>query len=442
MGPAIGNRRSIPSPTRSSTGSCRHDRADGQDPGPGSKLPAVRGDRPVPGNRPRSTSSPPPPTSAASSPTSRSSGVTSSTRGPTDPGPPWKNGAREGSTAPPRPPLHPAGERRAEGSATFVPEPSGADPLKAVNVHLDTLSARAASLVADLKRHQDEQSLFSRYDSVLKVLAPLIGMVRESRELEVHGADPFLEGGRAVGDPPGGRALPPDGRPVRDPLSRGGQGYAGRAAHLPGGKGRGSASLLWRRTSASLRLPASVRKNRSRRLSRIIAAQAGRASAAIREIEASLAGMSREWRGHAPRASPVAREPDRSGSAASGSFLRDPCDVSCFHGWVPERRVGGGLRKGNRGGVRGPRESSSGSPSRRRRRRRSRRPAQPPAVRPFEIFTRVLPLPRYGTIDPTPLVAFFFPLFYGVIIGGHRVRPPSPGDRPARTMAIRKETPS
>ena len=40
-----------------------------------------------------------------------------------------------------------------------------------------------------------------------------------------------------------------------------------------------------------------------------------------------------------------------------------------------------------------------------------------PAVRPFEIFTRVLPLPRYGTIDPTPLVAFFFPLFYGIIIG-------------------------
>jgi V/A-type H+-transporting ATPase subunit I len=40
-----------------------------------------------------------------------------------------------------------------------------------------------------------------------------------------------------------------------------------------------------------------------------------------------------------------------------------------------------------------------------------------PAVRPFEIFTRVLPLPRYGTIDPTPLVAIFFPLFYGAIIG-------------------------
>jgi V/A-type H+-transporting ATPase subunit I len=40
-----------------------------------------------------------------------------------------------------------------------------------------------------------------------------------------------------------------------------------------------------------------------------------------------------------------------------------------------------------------------------------------PLVRPFEIFTRILPLPRYGTIDPTPYVALFFPLFYGIIIG-------------------------
>jgi len=41
----------------------------------------------------------------------------------------------------------------------------------------------------------------------------------------------------------------------------------------------------------------------------------------------------------------------------------------------------------------------------------------PPIFRPFEIFTRVLPLPRYGTIDPTPFVAVFFPMFFGLILG-------------------------
>ena len=45
----------------------------------------------------------------------------------------------------------------------------------------------------------------------------------------------------------------------------------------------------------------------------------------------------------------------------------------------------------------------------------------PPLFRPFEILTRMLPLPKYGTIDPTPFVAIFFPAFFGLIVGdvGH-----------------------
>ncbi|MDF0650692.1 MAG: hypothetical protein CV081_02360 [Nitrospira sp. LK265] len=41
----------------------------------------------------------------------------------------------------------------------------------------------------------------------------------------------------------------------------------------------------------------------------------------------------------------------------------------------------------------------------------------PGFLRPFERLTRVVALPRYGSIDPTPYVAVFFPLFYGVIVG-------------------------
>lgn len=43
--------------------------------------------------------------------------------------------------------------------------------------------------------------------------------------------------------------------------------------------------------------------------------------------------------------------------------------------------------------------------------------ANPPLFRPFEIVTRQLPLPKYGTIDPTPFVAVFFPMFFGVMLG-------------------------
>jgi V/A-type H+/Na+-transporting ATPase subunit I len=43
--------------------------------------------------------------------------------------------------------------------------------------------------------------------------------------------------------------------------------------------------------------------------------------------------------------------------------------------------------------------------------------SNPRLFRPFEAITRMVPLPRYGTIDPTPFVAIFFPMFYGVVLG-------------------------
>lgn len=43
--------------------------------------------------------------------------------------------------------------------------------------------------------------------------------------------------------------------------------------------------------------------------------------------------------------------------------------------------------------------------------------SNPRLFRPFEAITRMLPLPRYGSIDPTPFVAVFFPMFFGVIVG-------------------------
>ncbi len=41
----------------------------------------------------------------------------------------------------------------------------------------------------------------------------------------------------------------------------------------------------------------------------------------------------------------------------------------------------------------------------------------PPWLRPFERLLALMPTPRYGSIDPTPWLAFFFPLFFGLILG-------------------------
>lgn len=36
---------------------------------------------------------------------------------------------------------------------------------------------------------------------------------------------------------------------------------------------------------------------------------------------------------------------------------------------------------------------------------------------PFEIFSRLLPLPKYSSYDPTPFIGIFFPVMFGMILG-------------------------
>jgi V/A-type H+-transporting ATPase subunit I len=41
----------------------------------------------------------------------------------------------------------------------------------------------------------------------------------------------------------------------------------------------------------------------------------------------------------------------------------------------------------------------------------------PRLFRPFEAIVKMMPLPRYGSVDPTPFVAIFFPLLFGLAVG-------------------------
>lgn len=40
-----------------------------------------------------------------------------------------------------------------------------------------------------------------------------------------------------------------------------------------------------------------------------------------------------------------------------------------------------------------------------------------PYFKPYELFTRILPLPTYTSYDPTPFIGIFFPVFFGMILG-------------------------
>jgi len=303
--------------------------------------------------------------------------------------------------------------RGSDGGPALFPDDSGEEAFQSVNAWLDGLAARAESLVAELKRQRDEQSLFSRYDKVLKVLSPLIEMVRESRDLECTGL-----------------ILPAQEQFVatllEEALSRLTDGRfeivyrevdkdttAGLLI-FPGEKAAEARALLWEKNIGELRLPASVADKPLGEALEIIVRRQAEIPPAIRELEDGLAAISREWR---EKLLDLRR---RLGNRlerirASASFYETRM-VFLLYGWIPTDelpRLEGSIasRFGDAVIVDClPIEKSEeeGVPVLLRNR---------PAVRPFEIFTRILPLPRYGTIDPTLLVAVFFPLFYGIIIG-------------------------
>jgi V/A-type H+-transporting ATPase subunit I len=300
-----------------------------------------------------------------------------------------------------------------DGGPPLLPDDDGEGSLQAVNARLDSLAARAEALVADLARRRDEQSLFSRYDKVLKVLAPLIEIVRESRDLECTGLILPAQERSVAGLLEEALSRLTDGRfeivyreVDRDTL-------AGLLV-FPAEKAADARALLWEKNIGELRLPSSVADKPLGEALGIIVRRQAELPPAIRDLEEALAAMSREWRG--PLLSLRRRIGNRLERIRASASFYETRTTFLLYGWVPEEDLGRlseslAARLGEIVIVeRLPIESSEEEnvPVSLRNR---------PAARPFEIFTRILPLPRYGTIDPTPLVAVFFPLFYGIIIG-------------------------
>lgn len=97
-----------------------------------------------------------------------------------------------------------------------------------------------------------------------------------------------------------------------------------------------------------------------------------------------------------------------------GQLLRSDYTFALF-GWVPERELASfeaTLRREFAGRVVVERLKTAEA-------ERHEMPVlmeNPYLLRPFEVLLRLLPIPRYGTVDPTPFVAFFFPLFFGLMV--------------------------
>lgn len=138
------------------------------------------------------------------------------------------------------------------------------------------------------------------------------------------------------------------------------------------------------------------------------------ASREIRTVETGLALFARRW---APLYGKVREWIDDRLSLLSATALVFETRMCFFvNGWMPTAEVAG-LRSGL--------TASFGSKvavaeKEIREEDLDRVPIilrNPPYFRPFEMFTRLLPLPHYTSYDPTPFIGIFFPLFFGMILG-------------------------
>jgi V/A-type H+-transporting ATPase subunit I len=134
----------------------------------------------------------------------------------------------------------------------------------------------------------------------------------------------------------------------------------------------------------------------------------------IREVEAALVALAARWRGPLTQALRAAR--DRLARLRAMTRCGETGHAFVISGWVPAERCRGlASALGEAFGGRVtlvehaiPPEEYGEVPVTLRNRR---------FVRSFELLLSLVPLPRYGSIDPTPFLAGFFPLFFGLMLG-------------------------
>jgi V/A-type H+-transporting ATPase subunit I len=173
-------------------------------------------------------------------------------------------------------------------------------------------------------------------------------------------------------------------------------------------------SLLWDRNLSELKLPSEIEQLPLQHALAEIGAQSESLPKELQVLDEDLAGLAAGWH---PYLSALGEElSDRLQQLNTRSSFFRTRYTFVIAGWIPRAdlpRLQRRVEKIAAGrivveGIPVSREEEGQIPVHLR---------NPPLIRPFEVFLRLLPLPVYRSLDPTPLLAFFFPLFFGLIVG-------------------------
>lgn len=298
-------------------------------------------------------------------------------------------------------------------SESGAPPPFGEMLSRDTGPKVESLVDRVERLVGRKKVYVDELSILDRYEKILQALSPLISQVQESRDLDYLGIAIRMKEKEVI--PLLEQAM------ARITQNQYEVFYATVDAEVlaallvfPKEQYGAVKSLLWEENIGELRLPTSITNKPLGEAFRIILHKHRELPLRIRAVDRELETLAARWYGSLVELR-ARLENKISEILISASFYETKMTF-LIYGWVPTREIEG-LRRAwaDRFGGRVVIDVVPVTG-----REEERIPVflkNPRFLQPFEQFTRILPLPRYGTIDPTPYVAVFFPLFFGMIIG-------------------------
>jgi V/A-type H+-transporting ATPase subunit I len=300
---------------------------------------------------------------------------------------------------PPTPPAEPLEQ---------LPEPGS----PALLLRLDALEQEVAALVERRSALVEELESTGRFERLVVALAPIRHRVDPSLFPEIHGLflkddpEPLALLAREVGRITDGR-YDLDARPLGD-------GSVGVLLTIPRSAARELGALLFARGVEEVRLPAGFAGKPLIEVLLLLAARRREIPLEIAEVEKGLVRVGAAF------GAPLLVAEQRARAALERLRATERCGATRFAfvvaGWTPAAQV-----KSLRATV--EKELSEGVAL-------LAHPPEPhewdqvPVVlsnprwlRPFQLLLALVPLPRYGSVDPTPWLAVSFPLFFGFVLG-------------------------
>lgn len=281
---------------------------------------------------------------------------------------------------------------------------------------LEPVEREARELVRRRVEAEEELELVRSYEAALRVLSPLLTALQGSRHFETYG---FVLRGKAM----------PALAALRQELDRITAGRVEVVSHQIDEKtvgvvvafhrrdGEAVRSFLQRAGMTELRLPARFADRPASEAVQEMARLREQLPQVVADCQRKLEALSRRVRGTVQAVEARVRD-ELAKLEVLPSFAHSRYTF-IVHGWVPTRevpRLRAALRQ--RFGDEVVVVDSPADPH--DHEEAAQVPValdNAPAVRPFQLLLSIFRPPRYGTWDPSPLLAVTFPLFVGLVIG-------------------------